>query len=86
MVEMKTENKTAVITGSNRGIGKKILEVFSGNGATIFACVRKIDEEFKSFLSQLKTKFNKKDVILEEETILDTTLKISEDEHPLERS
>ena len=41
-------NKTAVITGCNRGIGKKILEVFSANGATIFACVRNITEEFKS--------------------------------------
>ena len=27
--------KTAVITGCNKGIGKKILEVFSANGATV---------------------------------------------------
>ena len=57
---MLLKNKTAVVTGCNRGIGKKILEVFSANGATVFACVRNIDEEFKSFLNELKQKFNNK--------------------------
>ena len=51
---MLLQNKTAVITGCNRGIGKKILEVFSANGATIFACVRNITEEFKAYLSEIK--------------------------------
>ena len=55
---MLLKNKTAVVTGCNGGIGKKILEVFSANGATVFACVRNIDEEFKSFLNELKQKFN----------------------------
>ena len=55
---MLLKNKTAVVTGCNRGIGKKILEVFSANGATVFACVRNIDEEFKSFLNKLEQKFN----------------------------
>jgi len=55
---MLLKNKTAVVTGCNRGIGKKILEVFSANGATVFACVRNIDDEFKSFLNELKQKFN----------------------------
>jgi len=53
---MLLKNKTAVVTGCNRGIGKKILEVFSANGATIFACVRNVSEEFKSFLKDLKNK------------------------------
>ena len=57
---MLLKNKTAVVTGCNRGIGKKILEVFSANGARVFACVRNIDEEFKSFLNELKQKFNNK--------------------------
>ena len=52
------KSKAAVVTGCNKGIGKKILEVFSANGATVFACVRNIDEEFKSFLNELKQKFN----------------------------
>jgi len=55
---MLLKGKTAVVTGCNKGIGKKILEVFSANGATVFACVRNIDEEFKSFINELKKKFN----------------------------
>ena len=55
---MLLKDKTAVITGCNRGIGKEILETFSENGATVFACVRNIDEEFKSLLNELTKKFN----------------------------
>ena len=55
---MLLQNKTAVVTGCNRGIGKKILEVFSANGATIFVCVRNITEEFKTSLNEIKKKFN----------------------------
>ena len=55
---MLLKDKTAVVTGCNKGIGKKILEVFSANGATVFACVRNIDEQFESFINELKKKFN----------------------------
>jgi len=55
---MLLKNKTAVITGCNRGIGKKILEVFSANGANIFACVRNIDKNFEKFSSELSKKNN----------------------------
>ena len=53
---MLLQRKTAVITGCNRGIGKKILEVFSENGANIFACVRKIDEQFLNLINSLSKK------------------------------
>tara|TARA_B100001964_G_C14243958_1_gene606481 strand:- start:907 stop:1653 length:747 start_codon:yes stop_codon:yes gene_type:complete len=43
---MLLKNKTAIITGCNRGIGKAILETFANNGADIFACVRKEAEAF----------------------------------------
>ena len=43
---MLLEQKTAVITGCNRGIGKATLETFAENGADIFACVRKESDEF----------------------------------------
>ena len=46
---MLLKNKIAVITGCNRGIGKKILEIFSLNGANIFACVRTADDKFKKY-------------------------------------
>jgi 3-oxoacyl-[acyl-carrier protein] reductase len=55
---MLLKNKSAVITGCNRGIGKKILEVFSSNGADIFACVRKIDKKFISEIKDLVDKFD----------------------------
>ena len=55
---MLLQNKTAVVTGCSRGIGNKILEVFSANGATTFACVRNITEEFKTSLKEIKKKFN----------------------------
>ena len=55
---MLLQNKTAVVTGCNRGIGKKILEVFSANGATVIACVRNISEEFKTSLNEIRKKFN----------------------------
>ena len=51
---MLLQNKTAVVTGCNRGIGKKILEVFSANGATVFSCVRNISEEFKSNIKEIE--------------------------------
>ena len=53
---MLLKNKNAVITGCNRGIGKKILEIFSSNGATIFACVRELNNEFKTYIQKLEKK------------------------------
>ncbi len=57
---MLLKNKTAVITGSNKGIGKEILNIFSENGADIFACARNIDDNFKSNLSKVQKKNNNK--------------------------
>ena len=54
---MSLKNKTAVITGCSRGIGKSILEVFSLQNVNIFACVRKIDEDFKIYIKDLRSKF-----------------------------
>ncbi len=57
---MLIKNKTAVITGSNRGIGLKTLEKFSENGADVIACSRKIDKTFLDKIESLKKKFNNK--------------------------
>lgn len=54
---MLLKNKFAVITGCNKGIGKKTLEIFSSNGAKIFACVRKNDEEFINFCKKIEKKY-----------------------------
>ena len=53
---MLLKNKVAVVTGCNRGIGKKIIEVFSSNGANIFACVRKVDRDFQDYAARLSEK------------------------------
>ncbi len=53
---MLLKNKVAVITGCNRGIGKKILEKFSDNGATIYACVRNSSKEFQKYIEILENK------------------------------
>ena len=53
---MLLQNKTAVITGSNRGIGKAVLETFAENGADIFACARKESDEFSNVTERLSEK------------------------------
>ncbi len=57
---MLLKNKTAIITGCNKGIGKKILEVFSENGADIFACSRSLDATFKTDIDELEKKYKNK--------------------------
>jgi len=57
---MLLKNKTAVITGSNRGIGKEILRLFSENGANIFACYRNLTDEFNDLIKQTQKDFNNK--------------------------
>ncbi len=57
---MLLASKIAVITGCNRGIGKSILEKFSENGANIFACVRKIDNDFLSLIKKIQKENNNK--------------------------
>lgn len=50
---MLLQHKVAVITGSNRGIGKAVLEVFAANGADIYACARQESDEFSGLVRQL---------------------------------
>ena len=53
---MLLKQKTAIITGCNRGVGKAILEKFAENGADIFACVRKESDEFIDVKTRLADK------------------------------
>lgn len=50
------KDKTAIITGSNRGIGFAILKKMSENGANIIACARKKDENFEKKLQEISKK------------------------------
>ena len=54
---MLLENKTALITGCNKGIGKHTLELFSKNNAKLIACVRKNNKEFSKFVTDLEKKY-----------------------------
>lgn len=51
------ENKTVLITGCNRGIGKEAVGLFAKNGYNLICCIRKENEEFTSFVSDLKDKY-----------------------------
>ena len=53
---MLLENKTAVVTGCNRGIGKAILTRFAENGANVIAVIRKESEEFTKYCEELENK------------------------------
>jgi 3-oxoacyl-[acyl-carrier protein] reductase len=53
---MLLKGKIVVLTGSNRGIGKAMLEVFAKNGANIWACVRKPDDNFTRDIAVLTEK------------------------------
>jgi 3-oxoacyl-[acyl-carrier protein] reductase len=52
------ENKTVLITGANRGIGKVIVETFALNGASIWACTRNETPEFIEFIDLISSKYN----------------------------
>ncbi|MDR1897141.1 MAG: SDR family oxidoreductase [Prevotellaceae bacterium] len=54
---MLLKNKTAIITGTNRGIGRAMLEAFAANGANIYAHARIETPEFVSFLKNLSDKY-----------------------------
>ncbi len=57
---MLLKNKTAIITGCNKGIGKVILNTFAKNGANIIACVRKESEEFNSYIELTENNYGVK--------------------------
>lgn len=50
--------KNAVITGSNRGIGRAIIEKFAEEGCNIWACARAANKEFENDMKELSDKYN----------------------------
>lgn len=51
------KGKNAVITGSNRGIGRAITEKFAQNGADIWACARSFSKSFENDMAELSEKY-----------------------------
>lgn len=51
------EGKTIVVTGSARGIGKKMIELFASHGASIFALARMMTSEHIQYCKNLENKY-----------------------------
>lgn len=45
--------KNAIITGTNRGIGKAMLKTFSENGYDVWACARIRTDEFETYVREI---------------------------------
>ncbi|MDI6833381.1 MAG: SDR family NAD(P)-dependent oxidoreductase, partial [Bacteroidales bacterium] len=52
------ENKTAVITGAARGIGRAIAEKFALNGANVIITDLAINADVENFIDELQKKYN----------------------------
>jgi len=57
---LSKKNKTAVITGSNRGLGLKLLETLSSNEYDIIACSRSKSLSFSKKIEEISEKNNNK--------------------------
>ena len=57
---MRKNNKTALITGSNRGLGLKLLQILSENGYDIIACTRSKSPSFLKIIDEVSKKNNNK--------------------------
>jgi short-subunit dehydrogenase len=77
---MLLQNKVAVITGCIKGIGQKTVEVFSENGAKVFACVREISNEFKSTIKDIELKTKNKIIPIQLDLSREDTIKKASDE------
>lgn len=55
------EEKNAIITGTNRGLGKSLVETLASEGCNIWAIARKPSDEFETFISCVS---NKNDVVI----------------------
>ncbi len=74
------EDKTAVITGCNRGIGKAILETFARNGADVFAIIRRENEEFEKYCQKLMTKYDVKiDIVYADFSVEEEVQKVAKE-------
>ncbi len=54
---MVLKDKNAIITGSRRGIGRAVVEVFAGQGANVWACARKRDNAFEADMSDIAQEY-----------------------------
>lgn len=58
MSEKMLEGKNIILTGSNRGIGKTVLEKLVQNGANVWACARCFSQEFEDVIKALSDQYH----------------------------
>lgn len=86
---MLLKDKTAVITGCNRGIGRAVLEAFVKNGADVFAVIRKENPEFEEYCRKLSEE-NRREILpvyadfAKEETIKEAAKEIMKAKRPVD--
>lgn len=51
---MLLQNKNVIITGTNRGIGRAMVQAFAENGSNIWACARKETPEFVADMKNIE--------------------------------
>lgn len=51
------QGKNAIITGARRGIGRATVDIFASQGANIWACARKKNDDFESDMKVLAGKY-----------------------------
>ena len=55
---MLLQGKNIIVTGTNRGMGKAMIELFTQQGANVWACARKPSEEFEQNCQKLAAQYN----------------------------
>lgn len=55
---MEKLNKNVIVTGSNRGIGSRVVELLASKGCNVWACARKKSDEFEARLTELSSKYS----------------------------
>lgn len=51
------EEKTVIITGTSRGMGKRMVEQFAANGASVFALARSMTNTHREFCEELEKRY-----------------------------
>ena len=74
---MMLKNKTALITGSNRGIGFSLLENFAKQGCDIYAHSRKLDSAFVKKTEVISVKYNVKIVHIYFDLLKSTEIRVA---------
>lgn len=53
------DGKTIIVTGTSRGIGKKMVEMFAEQGSSVFALARSETEEHKRSCRDIEDRYGK---------------------------